>query len=133
MEAVDVLYRVDRTDDALLVELRRQRQLDEDPVHIIIGVQLGNEREQVLLGDVLRDLPIIRCNPGFLSGLVLEPEVDRRRGILPHLHRDEPEPAELAHLLGHLAADPRRERRSLHQRRHGAGGYRSNSYSSVSV
>src|SRR5439155_16158190 len=50
-----------------------------------------------------------------------------------HLQRHEPEGAELAHLAGHLGANPGRERRSFHQGRHGAGGYRANSWSSASL
>ena len=50
MEAVHVLHRVDRVDDPVLVDLLRQRELHEDPGHARVGVQVGDEREQVLLG-----------------------------------------------------------------------------------
>ncbi len=31
--------------------MTRQRQLHEDAVHIVVGIELGDEREQLLLGD----------------------------------------------------------------------------------
>ena len=51
MEAVDVLDRIDGADHAALVDLRRQRQLDEDAVDRVVGVQLRDEVEQ--LGSVV--------------------------------------------------------------------------------
>ena len=49
MEAVHVLHRGDRVDHAALVDVVGQRQLDEDPGHPLVGVQLGDEREQLVL------------------------------------------------------------------------------------
>ena len=127
METVDVLERVDCPDHSRLVELRREWKLDEDSIDGVGGVQRGDELEQLFFRDVLRELSILGDDARLLRGLVLAAEVDRRGRIVPHLQRHEPEGAELAHLAGHLGANPGRERRSFHQGRHGAGGYRANS------
>ena len=50
MQAVDVLDRVDRCDHARLVDPARHRQLDENPVDLVVGVQLRDDREHLLLG-----------------------------------------------------------------------------------
>jgi hypothetical protein len=85
VQAVDVLQRVDGADGARLVEVRRQGQLDEDPVDRFVGVQLGNDLEQFLLGDLRRQLPVLRVNGRGLRRLVLSPQVDRGGRVLPHL------------------------------------------------
>ena len=54
VKAVDVLDRIDRADDASLVDLAGQRQLDEDAVDLLIGVQVGDEVEQLRLARLLR-------------------------------------------------------------------------------
>ena len=53
MEAVDVLGRVDRLDHPRRVDLRRQRQLDQDPVDLRVGVELADQLEQLRLADVV--------------------------------------------------------------------------------
>ena len=42
MDAVDVLLGRDRLDHAVLVDVVGQRQLDEEPVHVVVGVDLGD-------------------------------------------------------------------------------------------
>ena len=51
MEAVDVLGGIDRLDHRLVVDPGRERQLDEYPVHRLVGVELVDQREQLLLRD----------------------------------------------------------------------------------
>ena len=63
MEAVDVLDRIDGADDAALVDLRGQRQLDEDAVDRVVGVQLGDEVEQLALGRLLRQAQVSASIP----------------------------------------------------------------------
>src|SRR5207249_7060696 len=49
MKTVDVLLRRQTVNDALLVEPFRKRELDEDAMHVAIGVQLVDHREQLAL------------------------------------------------------------------------------------
>ena len=63
MEAVDVLDRIDGADDAALVDLRGQRQLDEDAVDRVVGVQLRDEVEQLALGRLLRQAQVSASIP----------------------------------------------------------------------
>ena len=50
MQAVDVLHRVDRPDHSGLVDVLGQRQLHEEAVDSLVGVQLLDLLEQLLLG-----------------------------------------------------------------------------------
>ena len=72
MEAVDVLDRVDRPDDACLVDLLGQRELDEDPGHPVVGVEVGDEREELVLARVGWQLVMERLDAGLGARLPLE-------------------------------------------------------------
>ena len=50
MQAVDVLHRVDRPHHARLVDVVGQRRLDEDPVDVVVLVQLFDELDELVLG-----------------------------------------------------------------------------------
>ena len=65
----------------------RQRQLDEDPVDLGIGVEQRDELVQVPLIDVGRQLVVDRADPGRLAGLALVGDVDVRGGVLADQHR----------------------------------------------
>ena len=47
VEAVDVLGRIDRVDHALRIDLLRQRQLHQDAVDRVVGVELRDQRQQL--------------------------------------------------------------------------------------
>ncbi len=53
VEAVDVLAEIDRAEDFLLLEVARQRRLDEDAVDFRIVVEPVDQVEQFLLGGFL--------------------------------------------------------------------------------
>lgn len=58
MEPVDVLLDTDRIQNHALINVRRQRQLDEDPMHIGIRVVVGDHLEHLVLrGRVGQILP----------------------------------------------------------------------------
>ena len=57
-EPVDVLLRRDQVDHRVGVEAGRQRQLDEDPVHVGVGRQLGDGRLDLALRDVGRQVDV---------------------------------------------------------------------------
>ena len=50
VEAVHVLDRLDRPDDPGFVDLAREGELHEDAGHALVGVQAGDEPEQIVLG-----------------------------------------------------------------------------------
>jgi hypothetical protein len=52
VQAVDVLGRVDRVLDLDRVQPVGQRQLDQDAVDAVVGVELGHRGQHVLLGRV---------------------------------------------------------------------------------
>ena len=47
MQPIDILARIDRFDDAGGVDLARERQLHEDAVDLVIGVEALDEREKL--------------------------------------------------------------------------------------
>ena len=47
MKTVDVLARLERFDHPRRIDLRRQRQLDEDSVDPLVGIELADEIEQL--------------------------------------------------------------------------------------
>ena len=117
MEAVDVLPRRDGVGDARLVHVRGERQLDEDPVHLVVGVELPDEREHLRLGRIRVEADVPGVDAGFCRGLVLQPDVDVRRGVVADEHGRQPDVTELLDLACHLAADPLRECPAVHERR----------------
>ena len=103
VEAVDVLHGRNRPDHVGLVDVVGQRELDEDPVDRVVGVELLDLLEELVLGG-LRSEPDVACVDSHLGGrLVLETDVDVRGGIVADEDRRQPDLAKLAHLLGDLA------------------------------
>ena len=121
MEAVDVLDRVDSADHAPFVDPPRQaRQLDEDPVDRVVGVQ-RDEAEQLRLAVAAgrrRSRPRSRPRASPCAC----PDVDASdAGSSPMSTVASPIGAERRHLGGDLGANPGRESLPVHhRRRHGA-------------
>jgi hypothetical protein len=65
MEAVDVLARVDAVDEAGRVATVRQGQLDQDAVHLGIGVEPVDQRQQLLVGGVRGQVVVDGANAHF--------------------------------------------------------------------
>src|SRR5436189_43910 len=68
-QAIDVLSRVDRADHRVLIDLIGQRNLDQDPVHLVVGVQVVDEPEQILLSS-RRGQPVVDRAHSHLLGLL---------------------------------------------------------------
>ena len=51
-EAVDILSRIDRQGDPVFVDMRRQRQLHDETVDILVRIQFGDPAEQFFLARV---------------------------------------------------------------------------------
>ena len=117
MEPVDVLRRVQRLDRLRLVEMLRQRRLDEDAVDRVVVVQLLDDRDQLLLRDVCREPPVVRADSHPLRRLVLAADVDVRRGIVADEHGREADVAQPGDVAGDLGLHFRGEGAAVHDRR----------------
>ena len=82
MEAVDILVGVDRRDDPLLVDMVGQRQLDEDAVDRIVGVELVDQIDQLLLADRRIAAIFEALHPRLDRRLVLRSDIDLARRVL---------------------------------------------------
>ncbi len=119
MEAVDVLGGVDRLDRLRLLDVGGERQLDEDPVDSVVGVEVGQEPEQLVLGGVGGQAKVARVDADALRSLLLAPDVDVRGGVVADEHRGEADVAERRDLGRDLVADFRRQRLAVDDlRRH---------------
>ncbi len=123
MEAVHVLDRGDRANDAPLVHVIWKRQLDEDARHPLVDVQIGYQREQLVLRRVCGELVVDRFDPHLLAGLLLSADVERRGLVLANEHgRQADLPPDGFDVAGHLLAHARGESLPVHERdRHGRG------------
>ena len=86
-QAVDVLRRVDQRDELVLVELVGQRQLQQDAVHAVVGVQLAEQLGELVRGDVAARLVVEGLDADLGRVLPLHAHVDGRRGIVADEHR----------------------------------------------
>ena len=84
VQPVDVLGGVERVHDRVGVQVVRQRQLAEDAVDLVVRVQLGDQGQQVLLGDVAGGLVVVGGDADLLARLALAPHVDRRGRVVAH-------------------------------------------------
>ena len=109
MDPVDVLLRRDRLDDPVLVEVARQRQLDEEAVDRVVGVERRDRREDVLLGRVRRELDVARLHARGGRGLLLQVDVDVRSGVVADEDGREPDVAEIGDRSGDFLAHFRAE------------------------
>ena len=88
-EPVDVLLRRDQVDHRLGVEPVRQRQLDEDPVHVRIGGQLGDRRLDLALRRRRREVDVARPHPDLGRLALLAAHVALARRVVADEHGDE--------------------------------------------
>ena len=103
VEPVDVLRRIHGAQHRRLVHVLGQRQLHEDPVHCVVGVEVGDELEDLGLGRVGWEAMVARVDPGLVRGLVLRADVDVRRGIVTDQDRRQADGLpERADVLGDL-------------------------------
>ena len=123
VEAVDVLRRRDGVRHPRLVHVRRQRELHEDPVDLVVVVQPVDEREHVVLARVGREAHVAGVDPGLGRRLVLRGDVDVRGRVVADEHRREADVAELRDLARDVGAHLRGELLPVHAH----GGHRGDS------
>ena len=119
MEAVDVFDGLDGADHAQLADVLMERQLDEDAVDRVVGVQHSDPLEQFVLRRLVRQPDVGRANADLLRRFVLAPDVDVVGRIVTDEDRRQPERAQLGDVVLHFGANPLRERLAVHQGRHG--------------
>ena len=89
-QPVNVLVRADPRDHRLLVEVLRERQLNEDAVDHRVGIQPVDQRQQAILIVVFRQA-VFEAGHAALDGrLALGGDIDLARRILAHQHDGEP-------------------------------------------
>ena len=71
MEAVDVLGRIDRSDDFLGVDLLRQRQLHQNAVHVPLGIELRDQASSSASLAVAGSLRSNACMPASATAFDL--------------------------------------------------------------
>ena len=76
MEAIDVLARIDGADDAVFIEVFWKRELNEDAVDAGIGIQLGNDFEEILLGAILGEFDFGGVETEICAGASLGADID---------------------------------------------------------
>jgi hypothetical protein len=84
MKAVDILVDADRAQDLTEIELRRQRQLDENAVRVILIVQFKNLVDQGAWISVARETNGRRLDSDLITGPSLVANTDLGRGIVPN-------------------------------------------------
>ena len=86
VEPVNVLGRLNRGNDLLVVDLARKRQLDQNAVDALVRIQLPDQVEQFRFADRIRQLVVEAGHSGFRRRPVLGANVDCACRILPDEH-----------------------------------------------
>ena len=86
MQAVDILRWVDRVHDGLIVKVIGKRELDEDPVDIVVPVELENESQEIRFGGFGREPVDPADNSGLCGGPLLVADVDLRGRVVADEH-----------------------------------------------
>ena len=107
MKAVHVLGLVDRLDHLVLVDMFRQGQLHQNTVHLRVGIQFGDNAEQLRFRNRLRLADRRVANPHLGRRLGLTRHIRHAAGIFAHQNHDQMgHPAvlfaERRHLGGHF-------------------------------
>ena len=104
VERIHILFRGDAVGDVRLVDLLRQRGLDQDAVDLRVGGEPPEQLQQLLLGGVGREAVLegpdaqLIAGPGFIADIHLGAH------ILPHQHHRQPGDDALGPQLLHLPA-----------------------------
>src|SRR5260221_11496454 len=76
MKPVHVLDRQYGADDRLLVDLFRQRQLDEDAMHVRLDIEALEQVQQLRFGRVGRQVIVETGETGLVAGLDIAADVE---------------------------------------------------------
>ena len=89
MEAVDVLFDGNGARRKRLVDVRGQRQLDEDAVPRRVGVEIADEPQQFVLGDIGRQVERLGPHPDRGCVARLPSHIGHGRRVIADEHDDE--------------------------------------------
>jgi hypothetical protein len=87
VEAVDIFIQADQPQRALLIDLRRQRELHQNAMHRRIVVQTADGIIDLLLRAGRIEQVGGGCKADLLAGAALHAHILRRCGIVPCQHR----------------------------------------------
>ena len=90
VEAVHVLGVVDLLDDHGFIDVRRQRQLHQNAVHPLVGVQPVYQVQEGGLTGPRRKIVVERCDPHRVAGPAFVAHVDSGSAVPPHENRRQP-------------------------------------------
>ena len=110
MEAVDILPLVDRGDHLVLVDMLGQGQLHQDSVDAFVGIQVGDDAEQLGLADRLRLADRRIADADFGRGLGLARHIGDAARVFAHEDYDQMRHAsvfraESSHFGGHFGLE----------------------------
>ena len=111
MKTVDVLFRIDRGNHAMHVDLAGQRQLDENSVNPVVSGERGDFGDQHGFAGIARQTPLERGEPGRGASIGLGADIAAARRIVADQDRgeagDEVEAfAQLRRCIGDAPAQP---------------------------
>ena len=113
MKSVHVLLRRHREQHLLGVHLGRQRQLHQDAVDLIAPVQVLDQRQELLGGDVVGRRVLLTVDAKLLAAFHLVANVNFRRGMVARQHDRQTgaksDRCQLLHLFADFALDLRRD------------------------
>ena len=84
METVHILFGGDGSDNLLLVNVLRERQLHQDAVHLRVIVEGGYLLQEALFGAVLRQFDEMSVHADVLCGFDFSAHVGAACGVVPH-------------------------------------------------
>ena len=106
MKTVDILFRIDRFDHPLFRDMFRQRQLNDETVHLRIGVQPGDLGKQSLFGRLLGQAKHGRAEAHLAAAFLLMSDIRLARAVVPDQNgRQMRRPVSGGHESLHLGGD----------------------------
>ena len=84
VEGVHVLLRADGLQHGPAVQPLRQRQLHQDPVHVLPAVHVLHQRQQLLLGGFGGQMVVQAPHPALGAVFLLVADVYGAGGVVPH-------------------------------------------------
>ena len=86
MKSIDILARIDGVEHGAGIDLLGQRKLHQDAMHILVGIEFRDQRHQIRLRHVLRQLVIERSHRGIDNGFRFRADIDFARRIVAREH-----------------------------------------------